>query len=264
MNRVKCGLNGLVFGMKLDLSPQDWEQLNQRLEARTPQEILEWAWDSYGPNVAATSSFQSQSVPLLHMIAEVTPEMPVFFLDTGFHFPETLAFRDQLVKEWGLNVRVIKPDIGHDGFQRQYGDLYRTDPDMCCYINKVEPLRKARRELRGWISGIRRDQTEQRRDTPVIAPVSDGQVKICPMVRWTRRDVWQYISRHHLPTHPLMKEGYLSIGCAPCTRPVGEGEDERSGRWAGQNKTECGLHISLELETPESTQEQAEISDKER
>lgn len=250
--------------MKLDLSPQDWEQLNQRLEARTPQEILEWAWDSYGPNVAATSSFQSQSVPLLHMIAEVTPEMPVFFLDTGFHFPETLAFRDQLVKEWGLNVRVIKPDIGHDGFQRQYGDLYRTDPDMCCYINKVEPLRKARRELRGWISGIRRDQTEQRRDTPVIAPVSDGQVKICPMVRWTRRDVWQYISRHHLPTHPLMKEGYLSIGCAPCTRPVGEGEDERSGRWAGQNKTECGLHISLELETPESTQEQAEISDKER
>lgn len=247
-----------------NLSPQDWQQFNQRLESWSPREILKWAWESYGPDIAATSSFQSQSVPLLHMIAEVTPEMPVFFLDTGFHFPETLAFRDRLVKEWGLNVRVIKPDVGHDGFQRQYGELYRTDPDMCCYINKVEPLRKARQGLRGWISGIRRDQTEQRRDTPVIAVLPSGQVKICPMVRWTRRDVWQYISQHDLPTHPLMKEGYLSIGCAPCTRPVGEGEDERSGRWAGQNKTECGLHISLDLETPESTQEQAEISDKER
>ncbi|NOZ49634.1 MAG: phosphoadenylyl-sulfate reductase [Chloroflexi bacterium] len=223
----------------------DIDRINQRLETLTPQDILIWAWETFGPRIAATSSFQTQSVPLLHMIAEVTLQLPVFFLDTGFHFPETLAYRDRLIATYGLNVEVLRAGMGHDDFLRRFGDLYRRDPDRCCYINKVEPLRRAMRGLKAWISGIRRDQTPERRHTPVVSLQDNGIYKICPMVTWTRRDVWKYIADYDLPEHPLLTRGYLSVGCAPCTRPVGEDEDERAGRWSGQAKAECGLHTML-------------------
>ncbi len=221
------------------------EALNTRLEISLPQEILSWAWDTFGPKIAVTSSFQTQSVPLLHMIAQVAPQLPVLFLDTGFHFPETLAFRDRLIREFGLNVKVLTVEIGHDEFRRQYGELYRRVPDMCCYINKVEPLQRAMRGLDAWISGIRRDQTMNRGTTPIVARQADGVYKICPLAMWTRRDTWQYLHDHNLPEHPLLAQGYLSIGCAPCTQPIGEEEGERAGRWPGHGKTECGLHTIL-------------------
>lgn len=221
------------------------ERINRDFEAAQPQDILAWAWERFGPKIAATSSFQSQSLPLLHMIARTAPQLPVFFLDTGFHFPETLAFRDRLMRDLGLNVVVLAPEIGHDGFRRLHGDLYRSNPDLCCFINKVEPLERAMEALDAWISGIRRDQTARRSDTPIVSRQPDGRIKVCPLATWTRREVWQYISEHDLPRHPLLSQGYLSIGCAPCTRPVGANEDERSGRWAGQDKTECGLHTIL-------------------
>lgn len=229
------------------LDERELDSLAHRFETASPQAILTWAWRTFGPTIAATSSFQTQSVPLLYMIAQATPQLPILFLDTGFHFPETLAFRDRLMAEWQLNVQVLKPKVGYEGFRRQYGDLFRSDPDMCCYINKVEPLQEARRHLSGWIAGIRRDQTPQRRHTPIIGRQSNGQFKICPMATWTQRDIWQYISAHDLPIHPLLKDGYMSIGCAPCTRPIGQDEDERAGRWSERNKTECGLHIDLTL-----------------
>lgn len=228
--------------------------LNDRFENAPPNEIVRWAWESLGPEVAATSSFQSQSVPLLHMIARVAPEMPVCFLDTGFHFPETLAFRDQLVERLGLKLQVLKTEMGHDGFRRRYGDLYRENPDLCCYINKVAPLRVAMKGLRAWVSGIRRDQTLDRGDTPILARQPDGSdsggelIKVSPIAGWTRRDVWQYIHDHDLPTHPLMEKGFLSVGCAPCTRPVTDGESERAGRWPGTDKEECGIHIPVDQE----------------
>ena len=128
-----------------------------------------WAWQTFGPEIAVTSSFQSQSVPLLHMISTTTPDMPVLFLDTGFHFPETLAFRDSLIRDWGLRVRSLTADPGNEHAGRMHGQLHQTDPDLCCYINKVVPLAEARKELRAWITGIRRDQTEARRDTPVVS-----------------------------------------------------------------------------------------------
>lgn len=226
--------------MELDL-----EVLNQRFETASPQEILAWAWETFNPRVAASSSFQTQSVPLLHMIAQAAPQMPIFFLDTGFHFPETLAFRDRLVRELNLNVRDLTPEMGHDQFRLQHGDLYLRDPDMCCYINKVEPLERAMLGLEAWISGIRRDQTKERSEAAIVNRQPDGLYKISPMAVWTKRDVWQYLYDHHLPEHPLLAQGYLSIGCAPCTRPVGAGEDDRAGRWAGKDKTECGLHTVL-------------------
>jgi len=179
----------------------------------------------------------------------------VFFLDTGFHFPETLAYRDQLMQQMGVNVQTLLPDVGHDGFRRKYGDLYLSDPDRCCYINKVEPLQRAMSNLTAWISGIRRDQTDSRRNTPIISVSKRGQYKICPMVNYTEGDVWRYINRHDLPVHPLFNLGYMSIGCSPCTQPMDEGGDSRSGRWAGQSKTECGLHVDIPIRMQSSQSE---------
>jgi phosphoadenosine phosphosulfate reductase len=179
------------------------------------------------------------------MIAVVTPDMPILFLDTGFHFPDTLAYRDRLMTEWGLDVRSLTAKIGHEQFVVQYGQLYRTNPDQCCYVNKVLPLQEARKGLAAWITGIRRDQTAARRATPIVSQSEGGQYKICPMARWTERDVWRYINQHDLPVHSLLSQGYMSIGCAPCTQPMQVNGDARSGRWSGQEKTECGLHIDL-------------------
>jgi len=223
----------------------DLDTINQELEHASPTEILIWAWAIFSPRIAATSSFQSQSMPLLHMIAAATPEMSVFFLDTGFHFPETLELRDRLTTEWGLRIVNLSAEIDHTGFGRQYGQLHSIDPDRCCFINKVEPLRQAKANLDAWITGIRRDQTATRRDAAIVSQELGGAYKICPMLKWSKQDVWRYINSQDLPVHPLLSQGYLSIGCAPCTRPVISGEDERAGRWAGTGKTECGLHIDI-------------------
>jgi phosphoadenosine phosphosulfate reductase len=223
----------------------DIEKYSERLDGAPETEILEWVWKTFGDQAAATSSFQTQSVPLLHLIATHVPELPILFLDTGFHFPETLEFRDQLIEQFGLNVRSLEPRLGHDGFREEHGKLHQRDPSMCCYLNKVEPLEDAMEEYDVWVSGIRRDQTEQRADTPVLQREDDGTLKVCPMVEWTSRDIWNYVNEHDLPAHPLLKEGYLSIGCAPCTQKPSQGDGERDGRWAGSDKTECGLHTDF-------------------
>jgi phosphoadenosine phosphosulfate reductase len=214
-------------------------ELNARFEGADPATILAWAAERFTPALAATSSFQTQSVALLHLIGQVRPAIPVIFLDTGYHFPETIAYCDQLVAQLGLTLRVVRP--AEDAAQNRPG-LYRHDPDLCCYLNKVEPMQRALADLRAWISGIRRDQTPERATAQPVEALADGRVKINPLVAWTRRDLWTYISRHDLPAHPLFSQGYPSVGCAPCTRAVGAGEDERAGRWAGRDKTECGLH----------------------
>ena len=223
----------------------DVDYHSSKLEGAPAEEILRWVRDMFGKQAAATSSFQTQSVPLLHLIANHVPDLEILFLDTGFHFPETLEFRDQLIEELGLNVRSLEPRLGHDGFREKHGQLHQRDPNLCCYLNKVEPLEDAMEEYDAWVSGIRRDQTDNRAGTPVLQREDDSTVKVCPMVEWTSRDVWNFIDEHELPTHPLLEEGYLSIGCAPCTQKPGQGDGEREGRWAGQEKTECGLHTNL-------------------
>ncbi len=232
--------------MSFKLNGQKIDELNARLEDESAEYILEWTWNNFNPKVAATSSFQTQSVPLLHIISNTIPDLQILFLDTGFHFSETLSFRDRLIEDFSLNVTNLTARMGHDGFRQQYGNLYKNDPDLCCYINKVEPLQRAKEDLDAWISGIRRDQTENRSDTPVISKQNDGTFKICPMVNWTKSDIDNYISENGLPTHPLSDEGYVSIGCAPCTRPAEGTENERAGRWAGLDKTECGIHFDNE------------------
>lgn len=222
----------------------DIEHFNNVFESAPPEEILRWAWETFAPNVACSSSFQTQSVPLLHIIAQVCPDMPVLFIDTGFHFPETLTFRDTLQAQFGLNIQILRPTVTQSELLQQYGEaLYRRDPDLCCYINKVQPLDWALKRMRAWISGVRRDQTQTREALPVLERQPNGLLRIHPLLNWTKADVKAYREAHALPRHPLEALGYTSIGCAPCTRPVFSGEDDRAGRWAGSDKKECGLHL---------------------
>ena len=202
--------------------------------------ILQWAWDRFGDQVAMSSSFQVQSLPLLHMVSQTVPALPILFLDTGFHFPETLAFRDKLAEDWGLNIRVLRAEPNLS----QPSELYRQDPDLCCYVNKVAPMQTALQDYSAWISGIRRDQSANRAAIKVVEEVNEV-VRIHPMADWSSKDIWRYIHDQNLPAHPLLSQGYMSIGCAPCTQPIFDAENERAGRWAGQTKTECGLHTTL-------------------
>lgn len=222
-------------------------QISEQLEEKHPAEILRAAVREYGPDVAMSSSFQTQSVPLLHMVSRVASDMPVIFLDTGYHFPETLEFRDRVVDAFDLNLRVMSSAMSREDFVRRHGDdLYRRDPDLCCFINKVEPMERATEGLEAWISGIRRDQTEARSSIDVVEENADGLVRVHPMASWTAEDVAAYREEHDLPEHPLQAEGYVSVGCAPCTDPVrGEEPGGRAGRWSGSGKTECGLHTDL-------------------
>lgn len=219
-------------------------------EGGSAQDILCWAVDRFGTGLATSSSFQMQSLPLLHMLGRLAPHVPVIFLDTGFHFPETLAFRDRLVAEWGLNLRVVRREPEPGEHRHRILDLPQIDPDLCCHMHKVEPMQRAMRDYRAWLSGIRRDQSQTRASIRTIEAGSDGLTRIHPFARWTGHDVSQYIARHDLPEHPLLAKGYVSIGCAPCTRPVQIGQTERAGRWSGRAKTECGLHTTLRPGSP--------------
>lgn len=228
------------------VTPSSLATLNERFEQSPPQEILRWAWETYGEGAVMTSSFQTQSLPLLHLLSETAPRIPVLFLDTGFHFPETLAFRDRVAEALDLDVRTLTCKIGHERFRTLHGELHRWAPDRCCYVNKVEPLTEALQGYDVWITGVRRDQNAHRRDTPFLSEGKSGAYKLCPMAAWTAQDAEAYIDRHGLPRHPLTEQGYASIGCAPCTMPARNGEaggGARAGRWKGQEKTECGLHL---------------------
>lgn len=207
-----------------------------------PRQILEWAWKEYRPSIVATSSFQTQSLPLLHLISVTVPKLPVVFLDTGFHFPETLAFRDRVVEQLGINLHIAQPTIGHGGFRRKYGQLYNRDPDLCCHINKVQPMDELLNGIRAWVTGVRRDQTELREKMTVVDKSSPRFVKIAPMLAWDAEKISHYIEEYDLPRHPLTLRGYRSIGCQPCTRKTMPSSDDRAGRWSEREKSECGLH----------------------
>ena len=223
----------------------DCRQLNQVFVQSQPAEILSWALRHYWPDIAISSSFQTQSLPLLHMAIQVQPQVPVLFLDTGYHFTETLAFRDRIAAEWNLNLQIIRTALSrHEVHARHGAELYLHNPDLCCFIHKVEPMRIALQKYRAWISGIVPDQTASRMAMQVFEPW-EHLVRIHPLAHWSRREVFSYIDQHQLPPHPLFARGYLSIGCTPCTQPVSPGSGERSGRWGFTGKTECGLHTQL-------------------
>ncbi len=225
------------------------DEINRRsleLESKSPQEILEWAIREYGDDIAMSSSFQTQSMPLLHMATRIKPDIRIFFIDTGYHFWETLIFCVRVASEWNLNVIDLHRDPKWDEFMREnLRTLPSEDPNLCCYIHKVQPMQRAVNSVWVWISGIRRDQTEVRAKASILELQDDGLIKVNPMLNWTKADIARYNQEHNLPKHPLLEKGYRSIGCAPCTVAVGVGDSDRAGRWAGRGKTECGLHTSM-------------------
>jgi phosphoadenosine phosphosulfate reductase len=224
----------------------DLEAVNAQLEHRSAEEILAWATETFARDLLLTCSFQHDGVVLAHMLTTIAPSVPIVFLDTGFHFPETLAYRDEIVARYGLNVRARRSAMRREEFARLHGlDLYRRDPDLCCQINKVEPLRAELEGVRCWINGRRRDQVAARRSIGVVERYEGGLYKVNPLAAWTAADTYRYMQAHSIPEHPLFEKGYASIGCAPCTRPILAGEDERAGRWSGTGKTECGIHTFL-------------------
>lgn len=222
------------------------EEAAAMLEDKPADRILAWAAHVV-PRFVMTSSFGAESAVLLHMAAQVAPEVPVLFLDTGFHFEETITFRRQLARDLGLTVLDLRPDLSPEQQLQRHGtELFRTDPERCCQERKTIPLRRALASFDGWATGVRRAQTPERRATPVIEARRHADrhlVKVAPLATWSDADVDAYLREHDLPRHPLVAEGHLSIGCAPCTSVVQPGEDPRAGRWAEHGRSECGIHL---------------------
>jgi phosphoadenosine phosphosulfate reductase len=246
---VRLPMSSAVEKALVAQTPADLDEINRALEGRPPQEVLRWAVETFAPDVILTCSFQHDGVALAHMMSRFAPWVPIVFLDTGFHFAETLAYKEDIARRFGLNLKEVKPMMPRDEFARTHGlDLYRRDPDLCCKINKVEPLRAALEGVRCWINGRRRDQTSTRKTIGVVERYEGGLHKVNPMAAWSAKDTYGYFVEHGIPEHPLFDKGYASIGCAPCTRPILAGEDERAGRWSGSNKTECGIHTFLKKE----------------
>ncbi len=239
-------------------SPKELESVSADFEARTPEEILRWAAETFAPEIAVSTSFQTQSMVLLDMVRRIMPGVKILFLDTGYHFWDTLTFRERIQHEWQLNVVDLYRDSRWDVFVRSHiRTLPLDDPNLCCYVHKVQPMQRALAGLRAWVTGIRRDQTAQRAQARILEMHAGGLVKINPLLNWTKADVWRYIEQHQLPAHPLYQQGYRSVGCAPCTTAVGADDDDRAGRWAGRGKTECGLHTELfNHEDPKEVKEQ--------
>jgi len=213
------------------------------LEGAHPTEVLRWAGDTFGSRFAITSSMGD--AVLTSLAAEAAPGIEVIFLDTGYHFPQTLETRDRVAAELDVNVVTARPQLTVAQQNVKYGQsLYARDPDLCCAMRKVEPLNRLLRGYEAWGSGIRRDESPSRANTPVVGwDARRHMVKVNPLACWTQADVDAYAAERGVIVNPLVELGFASIGCAPCTRRVSAGEDARAGRWAGQDKTECGLHV---------------------
>ena len=216
--------------------------LDRRLRAAEATAVTRTALDAFAGRIAVVSSFGAESAVLLHLVATVGPTTPVLMVDTGKLFADTLGYRDWLVHELGLtDVRTLHPDAAELADQDPTGDLHKLNPDRCCALRKVRPLERALAPFDAWISGRKRFQTASRAALPVTE-IDAERVKINPLATWAKPDLDAYFAAHALPRHPLEAEGYLSIGCAPCTDRVRPGEDPRAGRWRGRAKEECGIH----------------------
>lgn len=204
-----------------------------------------------GSGACVTSSFQAEDMVVLHLVREILPAVPVIFLDTGYHFPETLAYRDRMTARWGLNLINVSAAQSVADQEAKFGILNQTAPDRCCAMRKVEPLFRALRSYGMWLTGLRRQQSRSRANlqTEEMFSLPGGHVlrKLNPLADWTTRDVWQYAAAHNIPLLPLYDQGYVSIGCAPCTSLPADPNDPRSGRWGGQ-KLECGIHLQEPME----------------
>ena len=212
------------------------------LELAPAEVIIEWAVATFGDRLTVASSMGDEV--LVHLVGTTVPDADVFFLDTGYHFVETIGTRDAVEATLPVNLRTVSTPLTVAEQDAQYGkDLYRTDPDLCCALRKVQPLNDTLAEYDAWATGLRRAETHNRVIAPVVGwDARKGKVKVSPLARWSDDQVDQYIHDNGVLVNPLVHDGYPSIGCWPCTRRVAPGDDPRSGRWAGTSKTECGIH----------------------
>ncbi|GAA0218788.1 phosphoadenylyl-sulfate reductase [Cryptosporangium japonicum] len=213
------------------------------LEGAHPIEVLRWAGETFGERLCLTSSMGD--AVLATLAAEAVPGIDVVFLDTGYHFAETLQTRDRVAATLDVNVVTVKPELTVAQQNIRYGQsLYARDSDACCGMRKVEPLDRGLAPYDAWASGLRRDESYARRHTPVVGvDARRDKIKVNPLACWTQADVDRFVAERNVIINPLVERGFLSIGCAPCTRPVQLGEDSRAGRWSGSEKTECGIHL---------------------
>jgi phosphoadenosine phosphosulfate reductase len=217
------------------LTDQDLAELSAEFERLPATKIIRWAVENFAPHLAMTASMTD--AVLIDLATQVDPAIEVVFIDTGYHFPETLETVEAVRRHYGLNLRMMT-------VARQSEELWQADPENCCSAVKVGQLDRALAGKSAWMSGLRRGEAQTRAAAPIVSRDLRGLIKINPIATWTDQDVDEYIAAHDIIVNPLTLQGYPSIGCMPCTSPVAEGEDPRAGRWRGKDKTECGLHLA--------------------
>jgi phosphoadenosine phosphosulfate reductase len=229
------------------MSDEEIAAANELLAAAPPQDVLRWAVRHFHPRLLMATAFGAEGCCIIHLLADVEPTTTVINLETGYQFPETLALRERIKDRYGIEVEYVRPELTVAEYEAEHGGpLHVHRPDQCCHDRKVLPLRRALERLRprAWISAIRKDQTADRAVAGVVQwDAKFNLVKVNPLLNWTKKDVWKFITDHDVPYNPLHDQNYPSIGCWPCTRAVQPGEDDRAGRWAGKVKKECGLHV---------------------
>jgi phosphoadenosine phosphosulfate reductase len=241
---VVASPGGLVLTPELE---QELAEASNRLEKGRAEDILRWAVDRFAPRFTMATAFGPEGMVLIHMLADIAPTTPIFNLDTGYQFQETLELREKVRERYGIEVELKRAKTTVAEYEALHGGpVYKTNPNQCCADRKLAVLKEAVSGMHAWASAIRRDQTPDRAQSPIVGwDKKFSLVKVSPLANWTKKDVWKMILDHDIPYNPLHDQGYPSVGCWPCTRAVILGEDDRSGRWSGFAKTECGLH-SLE------------------
>lgn len=228
----------LTGELQAEISRRDAE-----FENAAPEEILAWAAGFFGERLCFATAFGPEGMVILYLIAKLNLKIHCFNLDTGYQFAETLELREKVKQKYGIEVELCRDEVPVEEFERRHGKLYLTDPNRCCQERKIKVLHRAIRGRHGWVSAIRRDQSPDRAQAPIVGwDPKFNLVKVNPLANLTKTDIWRTILDQEIPYNPLHDQGYPSIGCEPCTRPVLIGEDERAGRWSGSAKTECGLH----------------------
>ena len=223
---------------------EEIRRVSNEFENATPEAVLRWAGENFGPDLALATGFGAEGCVLIAMLSGISTATRIFYLDTDLLFPETHALRERLEARYGIRFERRTTRLSLTDQSVAYGErLWESRPDLCCRLRKVEPLQEMLSGLRAWVTALRREQSPSRANIDLVERDERfGLIKINPLAKWSTRDVWDYIARHEVPYNPLHDQGYPSIGCAPCTTPVQIGEDARAGRWRGRNKTECGIH----------------------
>ena len=221
------------------------EAANRELEHASPRAALEWGFEMYGEQMVMATGFGPSGIVLMHILSELRETPSVFYLDTDMLFDETYALRDELAERFGIRFERVHGGLSVAEQAERYAPrLWEQAPNTCCFLRKVVPLRRFLDDKKAWVTGLRRDQSLTRRNTQVVEwDTANRLLKLNPLAHWTAEDVWSYIRINGLPYNSLHEKGYPSIGCKPCTRPVGEEDDARAGRWGGTTKTECGIHV---------------------